>query len=407
MATALFSQESKRLTLMETQQLLSDQLYLVEIITKQLNHPEELLNINNLKGDISDLTENQVLVFPTTAIYEQVRSKLNTQITHVEALALNHSINKTVTLIDEKPLAACAGFNGDTVLLTLTNKFIADEILADSKWECLQTVLGENLAEGCTPLSIIVAVDDALFELGEFCRLNQNEAVTGNIFGNIRGISSDIFEYIDTEISDVNSQDQLNMTQDSTNHLNATLNENLPVFESDLTQALSRLDQTNNQLNVIFAQAESILTRVQISQIEIENLAIISADAQQQAIEIRQDTQTLLISTANLIIQIAAINQETQTKVKSAFTQQIEFALARSAKAAPLHFQLPLALGGQLELVREKLINNISTVESLGGKTAAVRKLLLLGDQAFNSSQYSLAYNNYSDAYKALLEVSF
>ena len=406
-AAPLFCQELKHLTLQETKQLLSDQLYIAEIISGQLNHTQELLNINDLKKDILELTENQVLVLPSAEAYEQLKSKINTQIKQVEAFALNNSHKKFVTLIDEKPLPECGGFNGDSVFLTLGNKIIADEVLADSKWECLQTVLGENVAEGCTPLSIIVAIDDALFGLGEFCRLNQNEAITSNIFKNITGVSNDISEFIDTKISDVNSQVQLDMAQNTSNEINAILNENLPIINSDLTQALDKLEQTNNQLNVIFAKAESILSRVQISQIEIENLAISTADAQQNALEIRQDTQALLASSANLISQISINNQYSQSKAKFAFSQQIEHALARPVQDAPLHFQLPRELGGQLEFVREKLITNINTVESLGGKTTIVRKLLMIADQAYNSRQYKMAYTNYTAAYKELLEVSF
>jgi hypothetical protein len=406
MATTSFSQEPRHLTSNESQQLMLDLLFTGEIIAQTMGKSLDLAKINNLKLDISNLPENQVLVFTNFETYEGIRSKLDAQITRTEDLALN-LLNNKVTLIDDSGLALCRDVKARTVYEILQRKFLADEILAASKWECLQTALGVNTSELCTPLSITADIFDALYAGGEHCLLDQNEAVTTSIFGNIEGIDSDIIEYIDSKISDVTSQDQLDDTQDSTNDLNVSLNDNLPVFESNLTLTQSRLDQTNNQLNVIIAKAQSLLNRVQTNQIEIENLAINIADAQQEAIEIREDTQTLLTSAANLIIQIAAINQETQTKVKSAFTQQIEFALARPANASPLHFQLPLALGGQLELVREKLINNISTVESLGGKTAVARKLLLLGDQAFNSSQYSLAYNNYSDAYKALLEVSF
>ena len=129
----------------------------------------DLEKINNMKRDILSIPEHQALVFPSTKIYERIRSKLDSQIIQAESMALNYHNNKSVTLVDNPPLAVCAGFEASGVLSSLSDKSIADEVLAAAKWGCLEEVLGENGAEGCTPLSIIADVYDGIFLLGEYC----------------------------------------------------------------------------------------------------------------------------------------------------------------------------------------------------------------------------------------------
>jgi hypothetical protein len=428
------AQHSKQLTSSESQQLLLDQLFSAEVIAQALGNNDELAKINRLKLEISDLPVDQVLIFSNLEVYEQIRAKLDVHINNVQDFANNLLNQKSITLIDHQPLSVCKFVQVDVVFDALESKAIADEILASAKWECLQTALGVNTSELCSPLSIIADVADALYASGEHCLLNQNEAVTSSIFENIEGISRDTFEFIDSKISDVATQVQLNNTQDSTNDLNDSLNNNLPVFKSNLSLALNKLNQNKNQLEVIFAQAESLLTRVQINQIEIENIAITSADVVQETQEIRNDTQALLGRSAILINQVAALNQQTKDSVKSIAFQQIEFILANPKKtetavdrlpisrgsqfvgsngndiamnSAPLSYQLPFSLGGQLELVRERIISHFNTIESLGGLTTKARLILTTGDQAYNSGNYKLAYSNYANAYNALLEISF
>ncbi len=377
---------------------------------------EEVKQIRQLKLEATELTKNRILVFPNSGIYEKIRSQLDQSVLRTMGLNsfeskqknfLQDTNNHKAIVVDDPPISLCAGVEPAGVLSSLQDKFTADEVLAAAKWVCLETALGENTASTCTPLSVAVALYDAPFELGSYCLLNQNQAVTNNTFSTMNNISTDINEFIDTKFSDLNSQDALDSTQASTDEINNSLDSNLPVFQADLNSVLNQLNGANNQLNTIFAQAESLLSRVQFNQVDVENLALTTSDVNQRAQEIRQDTQRLKSRAAGLINQITSLNQQAQIMLKASMSQQIEFNLARSVSLAPLSYQLPFTLGGQLELVREKLINHIITVESLNGETTAVRKLLRTGDQAFNSGQYKLAYNNFSSAYKALLEVSF
>ena len=63
-------------------------------------------------------------------------------------------------------------------------------------------------------------------------------------------------------------------------------------------------------------------------------------------------------------------------------------------------FQLPQALGGVLELVREIVEDTIDAEEDAGGDVACAREALIRGDAQFGLGDYKEAYRFYRIAYQ-------
>ncbi len=344
-----------------------------------------------------------------TQTHDALRARLQRLLAEAADLQVQ-SENKTVEFPIAVPVPECTHVDPRDVEVALGGKLVAEEVIAYAKWLCHETVFGENNALACETPEILAHIITATFEFGHFCLGNRGEANIDATLETVRSVGEHLNENVDETITSRASQESLDDLQDSVDDAQDSLdeaNQSLDHLNDQTDTALIDLDQANTSLSTLLAQAESLLQRTQINQIEIENIELISSDVQQRAEEIRDDTQALIAGLNSLRGELLSLDLNTQQKIDAESRFQIEFMLSRVADKAPLAYQLPIAEGGVLESVREIVAGKIGTLSALGGDVTAAAQALSSGDGHYNNGQYKSAYSAYSQAYQLLQKTEF
>jgi hypothetical protein len=400
-----FSPENKNQA-EQDRQLLLDNAYVIDELNLIFGVKKDSLE-QIVKSHFDNIDVDNMVVFSDRNDYFSHRGKVDDLMADVDKLKLRNS-NKDVIISDPEHNSNCDDIDIVTTATALT-AFIATKIrLAAIEFSCLQLVAGNNVAASCLVLEAINAYASEVFEHASFCTDDTNYSENTAMFETVKSIGDHMNDYLDeTTISSRATQSSVDVVQDSLDDANSTLDQYLPLLDTNLITGLTDLDLANQQLYDINSQSDSLLFRVQVNQVEIESIEILTSDIQQRSEEIRDDTQGLILATTSMQSQLLTAHANTQALISQANNNKIEHVLARNSDKASVSYQLPASQGGLLEAARELLINKISNLEALGTKVNGAKKLLAAGDGDYNNGQYKSAYANYSNSYQALLAASF
>lgn len=305
-------------------------------------------------------------------------------------------------------IPTCAAVTSTSALATFTSWSVVRDILAGAKWECLETIFGENSSTACTAVNVTMTAFEFAYKGEEACLGEQRDANLTAVLETQVNIAGHLSEFIDATTSSRASQQSLDGVQQNTNQglaqldrLQASLSNDLSSTELDLTNTLSDIERLASELTNLSALADDILFRLQENQVDIEDAQVRVADIQQQSEEIRTDTQFLIGSLNTLQAGLTQLDQSVQRNFDQQTRNNISFALAASDRSV-IRFQLPAAVGGELEKVREVVVAALTAIERVGSNTAAARTLLSRGEEAYNDANYFMAYDLFAQAYRSL-----
>ncbi len=407
------------LTLTETLELTVQYTGSVEqqAFLDQLNSEIMLMDISQLELMIQNLPSIEIL----QARALQAQQALETSITLAQDFPTipitrnssesgeiefpNPQVDAIVPGTDFRP---CQNIPSELGFSLITAWGIVAEVLAGMKWSCVQTIAGENAAELCSPANI--ATDAAKFSslAVDFCLQEQRDAYLQAILDTETNIADYLNEYIDTTVASRATQDSVDILQGDVDDVNAklsvvqsSLNSDFTGTENSLNNVISDLDVLTADLTSLTAIVDDIRFRSQVNQVDIEDAQLRAADAQQQATEIREDTQVMIASLSTFQSSLDDISNS----IQSGLTQQTQAALS-DALADPdsniIRFKAPASVGGELEQAREVVIRAIVAFNNIGAKTTTAQSLLAQGDAAYNQQNYLAAYDLFSQAYQAL-----
>ncbi len=410
-------------------------LDLIELVdrTQQLSISslDQSISLQYANDQINALTADDLLFISENSpdIYqlESVILKLHRQVYELETqfLAVNQSHTRTSQTrsedgdIEIPPIdvfGECDATTPSLAIASLTTKAVLEEALSVARGGCLQTVVvggtGGNNALLCEGLEIAAVAAATAFEAEEFC-LSEKRAGTGEA---IYDLSSNIATFLnsrfDDDISTRATQESVNAVQDSVDNANETLNDvetslndNFPVIENDLEATLSNLSQLETGLGGVVAQLQDLQFRAQIQQIDLSDVQFRTADLQQLADETRTDTLNILQNLAALATDQAQSSAAAQADLAEANRDRIAAVLGNQ-NASVIRYQLPAAQGGELEEVREVVIQSLASITQIGGQVGNATKAINMGDQAFNNGDFLTAYQRYAEAYLALISAN-
>ncbi|MCB1583245.1 MAG: hypothetical protein R3E90_08040 [Marinicella sp.] len=384
----------------DSEQLMDNLIIMSQLVSELFGQPENHELVEDLLSQMKDSDQNLPIVFNDTVLNQQLNQRISAIIDRITQLPPS---SKLVEFPQATPLTSCVHIEPVSVEIALVSKAVADEVKAYAEWECKQLVAGENSALACFGPEVVANAIATTYEYGEFCLKNRAES---NIEANLettRSIGEHLNEYLDETISSRVTQESVDAAQDTIDDTNQQLTEYIPDTNSKLETVLDELDQVNGELNNVQSQAESLLFRTQINQVEIEEIELTASDVQQRTEEIRDDTQSLIINLQATRQELISMIQHTQVTMNVALHTKIEFTLSRNPLMAPILYQLPSSRGGLLEQVREILVHKLILLGQLGYNINAAEKAMEVGDNEYNSARYQSAYQAYSDAYKQLI----
>ncbi|MCB1583243.1 MAG: hypothetical protein R3E90_08030 [Marinicella sp.] len=384
--------------------LLVQLIQMSELIAQSMGQTVTVVELHQRMGQLDAFEQELSAVFSDQAFNQRMYQQIKAV---TDRLKQNRVASKLVEFPQADPLPECANVSAVDAEVALIGKGLAEEVLAYAKWECEEAVLGENSALACLAPEVAATLVSNAFAYGEFCLGNEGEANIDVNLETTRSVGEHLNEFVDETIDSRADQESVDALQDSLDMAKDHLGEYLPSLDQNLGTSLNQLDQAILKLSNIQSQAESLLFRTQLNQVNIESAEIITSDVQQRAEEIRDDTQSLILSLHHIRSEVNALNQQTEVSVDLANAAEIEFALARNPAHSPITYQLPSTHGGLLETVRETLTQRLITIELMGHNVTAATVHLQAGDAAYNSGEFLVAYQAYAAAYKQLLAVGF
>jgi hypothetical protein len=327
-----------------------------------------------------------------------------------EAAVAPAPATRAIALPEPSPHAPCGDTSPYQTEVTLTAWGVAAEILAASKWACLESVAGENGAEGCTILSIGTAIARASFEVNTACLEAQRDAVLDAILETQNNIADFMNDRIDATVTSRASQvsiDALQIELDDLGTRLVALRDAQDRNDAALTQALSvvieRVVALTSRLDRVSALTRDVQFRTQIVQADVEDAQDNLADAQAEASRIAADGRQLRVALATIQATLAGAQGVLTDTTTRARDRRLAAALADPGRAV-IRFRVPVASGGELERSREVVIRAIAGYESLGADVTAARALLATADGAYNQGRALDAYDGFSRAYRLLLD---
>ena len=308
----------------------------------------------------------------------------------------------------ETTIAACENVSSSEGFESLLTFYTARELLVALTFPCLESVAGENDASACTAFKVVDAALEAANKGVQACLQEQRDAYLDTILDTEENIADHLESFVDATTSSRATQDSVDDVQtDITtglgllDTLQSDLDSDLLSLESDMDTVINDLDALITDAVSLAATTSDIQFRVQENQVDIEDAQTRAADAEATAEEIRTDTQSI----------ISAI--ETLQNDLDGYTSTLSTGLAETQRAALIgaladenthivRFLLPGSAGGELEQIRELVIQTITAFSNLGIDTSNSSKLLIQGDAAYNQGQYINAYNLFAQAYRTL-----
>jgi hypothetical protein len=162
-----------------------------------------------------------------------------------------------------------------------------------------------------------------------------------------------------------------------------------------LTQALANQATAQTGINVIQTQAAALQSQV-------------AAQGQNLMTQLTQQQQALLqelMQQGQSLTELIGRTGQDLTGTLHDFQDQdlrlkIEANLANPALQEVAFFELPKAVGGELELVRQIVVETIQATLDAGLGVHNAEKLLTQGDAFYAAGDYKSAYNSYAGAYR-------
>jgi len=392
--------------------LLIDLVHLIELSHELNGFKNNEINFATLIQNIETTNMEDMVLFTDRNNYQQMRSQIDEMIQEAGSL-LDLKVQEEPSRFENKDflpdfLIACSAVTPESSYVALGAQKTADLAIKSAKFSCHQEVLGEDDSATCIPFEIVAQAAKSGYDFVEFCNREGVYAYDVTVFKIMKEMIEHMNEFInDTQVSTRATVSSTQELQNTLDNADTKLNNVLPIINNQLDTALTDLSQGNSLANNINAQATSLLQRVQINQIEIENTAISTSNVQQTLLESRSDTQAIILALSNSQTLINEMSTDLQALLKQNENSQIELALANNTANANLTYQLPGFKGGLLDRSREILIDKLTAIDSAGGNTFKAKNMFDAGNSFYNKQQYKAAYAQYALAYKALMESSF
>lgn len=312
----------------------------------------------------------------------------------------------------EVEISACADTSPTLSRAALATKTSLEALLEGLKWPCREAVFGFNSALACLGPELLAQAAAATFRGSNFCLGEHSSAGAEARLETERNIGAHLNRFIDTNSASRASQDSLDQVQTDTStaldELNTiqseTTNATLTIG-NDLSTASAGLTTLSGQSNEAVVRAQDLQQRAQINQIDIEDAQLRSANLQQSAEEIRNDTLALLTQIESLNTRLHNSRSALDARLRIAARDTVAQVLS-DPNSFNIRYQAPESQGGELENVREVTIQAIQLAIQLGLPTATASAQLSSGDQAYAQQNYSAAYAAYAQAYRTVVAAS-
>lgn len=284
------------------------------------------------------------------------------------------------------------------------------EILSATRWVCVQELAGFNAAEDCTVESVLDKFYEFEYLALDACLAEQRDAYLDTILETDENIADHLSDFVDATVSSLGSQDSVDDVQsDVTSNLSllddldTSLSADLSSIEDDLGDVLDDLDTLSTDAISLASLASDIQFRVQENQVDVEDAQTSAAAAQSTAEEIRTDTQSIISDLTDLQSNVDSLQDAISATLAQSFKAAMVAVLA-NPDGGVIRYQLPASSGGELENIRELVIQTISAFDSLGIKVTGAQALLSQGDAAYNQQEYLTAYDFFAQAYQSLTD---
>ncbi len=306
--------------------------------------------------------------------------------------------------------AFCNDYPAPVVLAALTAKHVAQHVIDGLEFTCQESVPpGVNNALVCEGPEIASAAADIASDLADFCG-NQGSAATNDaVLFTERSIGSHLNSQLDAVLSTRATQTLVDATNataavndDLAEDVQSQLDQDFVQIELQIADALDELSDLASDISDIQSRTDNIAFRVLISQANVEDVQIRSADLQAKAAEL----STSLSSSRSVANAAAGTAVVLAPSIDATSRQQRRDDLGLAlgdANAQISGFALPVASGGRIEEAREVLIAAIVALQTLGqGNTVPALTLLAAGDQDYNAGRYADAWRKFAQAYRLL-----
>lgn len=405
--TNAYTQESSVADPEAYRQVLLDIVDVADSVTAQMQLSSYRNSLAKLVTDIDLLTTAQ-LEFITQ--YAPPAALLQNRIDTVQrALAEDGvSVRQIEFPEPETTIAACESISSTEGFDSLVSFYTAREILVALTFPCLESVAGENDATACTAFKVIDAALEAVNKGVQSCLQEQRDAYLDAILETEENIADHLESFVDATTSSRATQDSVDdMQSDVTSGLGllttlrSDLDTDLLTLEDDMDDVIDDLDNLISDAIDLASIASDIQFRVQENQVDIEDAQTRAADAQETAEEIRTDTQSIISAIETLQTDFDGFTATLSSGLEGSRQAALIAALANE-NTRIVRFQLPNAVGGELEQIRELVIQTLTAFNSIGLDTKASSILLTQGDIAYNQGQYLDAYRFFAEAYRTL-----
>ncbi len=318
---------------------------------------------------------------------------------------------RTIEFPDPEPsVAACSLVNATGTFAIFDVWSVVREILAATRWVCIQEIAGFNSAEDCTVESVLENFYKFSYLAATSCLEEQRDAYLEAILETDENIADHLSDFVDATTSSRASQDSVDdvQTDVTTNiglldNLETSLSSDLTSIEDELSTVLADLDDLADDATDLASITDDIQFRVQENQVDVEDAQTRAADAQETAEEIRTDTQSIISSLTDLQTSLDSIELQLTGSLMQSSKAALVVALA-DPESQVVRFQLPQSAGGELELAREVVIATITAYGNLGANTDTALSILADGDVAYNQQDYLTAYRLFALAYQSLTD---
>lgn len=280
--------------------------------------------------------------------------------------------------------------------LLLTNLFESLEIAGQSI--CDVATSGDLNALNVVVCGITAVLGEARllaessYESNSLCSGDVDSAEINAAYLLADQIDGVVEDNLDAQVSTRATQDSLDQHATEVDAELATVESQLALAQSDLTGLVSGV--ANLQ-----AELDDVQVRVTDTQLGVDDLETRVSDIEQSVDDLRLDFQDLTDTTDELTVSLDDFIESSQGFEALNLQILIEGDLERKGTAAVSLFQLPSAVGGYLEVVREIVLATIEANEAADQSVGNASEAVTEGDAAFDSGAYRDAYQLYRDAY--------
>ncbi len=303
-------------------------------------------------------------------------------------------------------IGACGVWTDDALYALSVINDILGGVLAAIQWACEETVGGFNSVNACVYPEMAVQAFAGATETGDFCIKDIAHGVSVAIYDTNKSIAEQMNDLFDEPLGSRARAADMNALilelEDIQAQLDFYFPRYLPAIQQRQAAAEAELTAQNTQLLDAQTRQHTLQQQQIVLNARLQDINQRLADTRQGAVDARNRNQALLQRVGQIRDSLNAINQLNDEASDELHRMHTVLTLLQTDGGAVLKLQLPAHLGGELEQVRELVLQHLLMAQTAGFNTAAAQSLINQGDGAFNQGKYRQAYQLYAEGYRAI-----